>query len=214
MEGLDGLPPQTIRDTRRNEAMTHAWVIRSGSHGERDAWALESSCSGGGWGEVEDLTECSTRDDVARATAKAYAGAADGKLANFTGQLWALRGRIEPGDLMVMPMKTTKQIALGRVTGSYEYRAGEQDANKRHVVAVDWQRTDLRSQPRRASASTPAGGCHSGPPQLAALPHTDRAQNGTTQLRVTRSESGVSSVAAAPRSSAESVAEADGSAKG
>jgi hypothetical protein len=22
-------------------------------------------------------------------------------------QLWALRGRIEPGDLMVMPMKTT-----------------------------------------------------------------------------------------------------------
>lgn len=123
--------------------MTHAWVIRSGSHGERDAWALESSCSGGGWAEVEDLTGCSTRDDVAHATAKAYAGAADAKLANFTGQLWALRGRIEPGDLMVMPMKTTKQIALGRVTGSYEYRAGEQDANKRHVVAVDWQRTDL-----------------------------------------------------------------------
>jgi restriction system protein len=44
---------------------------------------------------------------------------------------------------MAMPMKTTKQIALGWVTGSYEYRASEPDPNKRHVVAVDWQRTDL-----------------------------------------------------------------------
>ncbi len=123
--------------------MTHAWVIRSGRHGERDTWALQSGCSGGGWAEVPDLTQCSTRDDVAHVTAKTYAGAADATLANFTGQLWALRGRIEPGDLMVMPMKTTKQIALGRVTGPYEYRASEQDANKRHVVAVDWQRTDL-----------------------------------------------------------------------
>ena len=58
------------------------------------------------------------------------------------------------------------------------------------------------------------GGCHSGPPQLAALPHTDRARTARQQLRVTRSESGVSSVAAASRSSAASVAEADGSAKG
>ena len=25
-----------------------AWVIRSGRYGERDEWALENSCSGGG----------------------------------------------------------------------------------------------------------------------------------------------------------------------
>jgi restriction system protein len=48
--------------------MTHAWVIRSGRHGERDAWALQSGCSGGGWAEVQDLTGCSTRDDVAHVT--------------------------------------------------------------------------------------------------------------------------------------------------
>jgi restriction system protein len=123
--------------------MTHAWVIRSGRHGERDAWALQSGCSGGGWAEVPDLTPYSTRDEVAQVVAEIFKGAAEGKIANFAGQLWALRGRIEPGDLMVMPMKTTKQIALGRVTGSYEYRAHEDDANKRHVVPVTWQRVDL-----------------------------------------------------------------------
>ncbi|MGO8965515.1 hypothetical protein [Mycobacterium sp.] len=97
--------------------MTQAWVIRSGRHGERDAWALESGCSGGGWAEVPDLMPYSTRDEVARVAAETFKGATDGKISNFAGQMWALRGRIEPGDLMVMPMKTTKQIALGRVTG-------------------------------------------------------------------------------------------------
>jgi restriction system protein len=62
---------------------------------------------------------------------------------NFAGQLWALRGRIEPGGLMLMPMKNTKQIALGRVSGPYEYRAHEEDADKRHVVPVNWQHVDL-----------------------------------------------------------------------
>ncbi|WP_199240249.1 MULTISPECIES: restriction endonuclease [Kribbella] len=42
-----------------------------------------------------------------------------------------------------MPLKTTKQIALGRVTGGYQYRADEPDRDQRHVVQVDWQRTDL-----------------------------------------------------------------------
>jgi restriction system protein len=120
-----------------------AWVIRSGRHGERDAWALQSGFSGGGWVGLPDLTRCATREEVAHVVAETFKGAADGKIANFAGQLWALRGRIAVGDLMVMPMKTTKQIAMGRVTGPYEYRTDEEDPAKRHVVRVDWQRVDL-----------------------------------------------------------------------
>jgi restriction system protein len=118
--------------------VTQAWVIRSGKYGERDDWALQNGCSGGGWKEVPDLGPYATKPDVAQVVAKTFHGAPDGKVANFAGQLWALRGRIQPGDLMVMPLKTTKQIALGRVTGGYEHRAGEDDGNKRHVVPVDW----------------------------------------------------------------------------
>ncbi|WP_231995584.1 restriction endonuclease [Mycobacterium sp. 1274756.6] len=75
--------------------------------------------------------------------ADAFKGESDNAQANFTGQLWALRGRIKPGDLMVMPMKTTKQIAFGRVAGPYQYRATEDDPTKRHVIPVDWHREDL-----------------------------------------------------------------------
>lgn len=59
------------------------------------------------------------------------------------GQLWALRGRIRAGDLLAMPLKTTRRIALGRVIAPYQYRADEPDLERRHVVSVDWQRTDL-----------------------------------------------------------------------
>ena len=44
---------------------------------------------------------------------------------------------------MILPLKTTRQIALGWVTGRYEYRADEQDLAKRHVIPVEWKRQDL-----------------------------------------------------------------------
>jgi restriction system protein len=62
---------------------------------------------------------------------------------NYTGQLWALRSRIQKGDLIVMPMKTTMKVALGRVSGGYTYNRHESEPDKRHVVKVNWIRTDL-----------------------------------------------------------------------
>ena len=61
------------------------------------------------------------------------------KVAGYTGQMWALRHRIQPGDLLVLPMKTTRRSRLGRVTGGYQYLSDQEDPNCRHVVAVDWQ---------------------------------------------------------------------------
>jgi restriction system protein len=123
--------------------MANAWVIRAGRRGERDQWAMEKGFSGGGWWEAPDLTMCGVREDVAAIVQTTWAAAPEGKVNNFTGQLWALRSRIQPGDLLVMPLKTTKQIAFGRVTAGYHYRADEPELDRRHVVDVDWRRTDL-----------------------------------------------------------------------
>ncbi len=127
--------------------MTKAWVIRSGKFGERDHVALETSLSGGGWEELPDLTPFTTREEIAEVVEKAYPGAKKGMIIAATGQLWALRSRIKPGDLLAMPLKTTRQIALGRVTTGYQYLA-DNPPTMRHVVGVDWQRTDL---PRNAA---------------------------------------------------------------
>ena len=123
--------------------MGAAWVVRSGRYGERDAWALSSGVSGGGWQEVPDLTECTTREEVGAVLSEVFPDFSGPALANYTGQMWALRARILPGDLLVMPLKTTKQIAIGRVTSGYEYLSAEGDSDRRHVVRVDWLVTDL-----------------------------------------------------------------------
>ncbi|WP_295690075.1 restriction endonuclease [uncultured Brevibacterium sp.] len=122
-----------------------AWVIRSGRYGERDEWALENSCSGGGWREVPDLTSAGSREEIQRVVDEVYAQESDGARTNAVSQLWALRGRIAVGDLLAMPMKTTREIAIGRVTSPYTYLA-ENEPAYRHVVGVEW----IRQVPRSA----------------------------------------------------------------
>lgn len=123
--------------------MTAAWVVRTGRYGERDAWALSENVAGGGWAEVPDLTPCSTRADIQALVTATFPEDSLGRRANYTGQLWALRGRIQPGDVMALPMKTTGEVAIGCVTGGYEYLADEADPSKRHIIRVDWAVTDL-----------------------------------------------------------------------
>jgi restriction system protein len=119
-----------------------AWLTRSGRYGERDNWALHESVTPGGFGEVPDLSSCSSLDDVRTLVAQAYPDASTNTVGNFGAQLWALSGRMAVGDYAILPLKTTSQIAIGRILGGYEYRSAEDD-DKRHVRTVEWLRTDV-----------------------------------------------------------------------
>ena len=119
-----------------------AWLIRAGRAGERDQFALDSGLASGGFDEVADMSSATTREMVGSLVKAAYPDATEGKINNFTGQLWALRARIAPGDLIVLPLKTTSQIAIGHATGRYEYRQ-DADHARRHVLPVAWGRTDV-----------------------------------------------------------------------
>ncbi len=118
-----------------------AWVIRSGRHGERDAWAMDNGWSGGGWTEIPDLTNVRTRADIEEIVAATFGTESPGLVTTYTGQLYALRHRMEVGDIVVMPRKTAKDLAFGRITSTYQYLAEEADPSRRHVVGVDWQET-------------------------------------------------------------------------
>lgn len=120
-----------------------AWLTRSGRAGERDAWALDHAVTPGGFGEVPDLSGCTSLQDVRDAVTGAFPDNKPQANSNFAAQLWALRGRMAAGDLVVLPLKTTSQLAIGEITGPYEYRAGEQDRDRRHVRPVRWIRTDI-----------------------------------------------------------------------
>ena len=120
-----------------------AWLTRSGKYGERDDWAVSTSVTPGGFGEVADLSQCRSLDDARQLAAEAYPEASKNAVGNYGAQLWALAGRMAVGDLVVLPLKATSQIAIGEITGDYRYDASEPDPARRHVRPVMWLRTDV-----------------------------------------------------------------------
>lgn len=118
-----------------------AWIVRAGINGERDSWALEEGRAGGGFREVGDLSDAQDRETIHQRVALAFEGDHPQRIANFVGQLLALRSKIREGDLVVLPLKTTKRVAIGRCSGTY-YAASASD-DRRHSIRVKWLRDDI-----------------------------------------------------------------------
>ncbi|HZL05931.1 MAG TPA: restriction endonuclease, partial [Coriobacteriia bacterium] len=122
--------------------MTQAWLIRAGRAGEREQWALRNGVSGGGFEEVPDLTHTGTREAVSAAVTQGFPSEKPATIRTFAAQMWALRGRINTGDYVVMPLKNSPVLAIGRISGEYQYRQ-DPDPALRHVRPVEWLATDI-----------------------------------------------------------------------
>jgi restriction system protein len=123
-----------------------AWVVRAGENGERERAALEEGVLVVGWDRLTmgDLADAATRDEIRGAVAAAYPDEGPYTIGNWTGQLYRFVHEIQPGDLVVLPLKSWL-VAVGRVTGDYEYRAEATDG-MRHVRRVEWLVTDTDRQ--------------------------------------------------------------------
>ncbi|OSC67743.1 hypothetical protein B5181_15605 [Streptomyces sp. 4F] len=123
-----------------------AWVVRAGENGEREGVALEEGLLGAGWDRLskEDLAGTANRADIRTAVAAAYPDEGPYTIGNWTGQLYRFVHEIQPGDLVVLPLKSLR-VAIGQVVGSYEYRT-QAPEGLRHVRRVEWMVTDLDRQ--------------------------------------------------------------------
>lgn len=118
------------------------WTVRAGRQGEREERLLKLGLIGGGWLELPSLADVASWDDLAQLFAASVPTASRKTAANYVGQLWSFIKRMQVGDLIVLPMKTTGTIAVGRLAGPYEYR-GDLDADLRHVRRINWIATDV-----------------------------------------------------------------------
>ena len=90
-----------------------------------------------------DLSAIATEESMQLYLQQSMAGEKPAAIINYRSQLWRFRHVITVGDLIVLPQKTTKEIAIGVVIGPYKYLGDEEDPGKRHVIQVDWKKTDL-----------------------------------------------------------------------
>ena len=121
------------------------WLVRAGRHGERENYALENSLAVIGWDEVPDLVGIKTRQDLLGVLQKVFPYNKEKTLRNWESQLWAFARRIQPGDLVAMPLKSRSAIVVGRVKGDYVYKADNPDG-ARHQREVSWEGEFSRSQ--------------------------------------------------------------------
>lgn len=119
-----------------------AWLVRGGKNGEREADALGQGLFIAGWPGLDDIGGCQDRDELRLVLRAAYPAARQGAIDNWAGQLWRLLHEIRLGDHVVMPLKKTRLLAIGRVSGGYRYRATH-PPGFRHVRPVEWLRTGL-----------------------------------------------------------------------
>jgi restriction system protein len=118
------------------------WLVRAGSHGEREELALEQSLAVIGWEELPDLSGVKSREALEALCHEVYPDQKLNTIRNWVGQVWAFLGRISEGDLVALPLKKQSAIAIGRVTGPYRYRP-DLPENARHTRTVKWLRPDI-----------------------------------------------------------------------
>jgi restriction system protein len=133
-----------------------AWMVRAGRNGEREDAAIDEGLAIAGWHELGDLSTVGTRAELRAVIRATYPGRSNSVIGNWTGQLWRFITSVEEGDLLVVPLKNRDQLAIGTVTGPYEFRS---DAlpGFRNVRPVKWARTDVPKSAVQADLQSSMG---------------------------------------------------------
>jgi restriction system protein len=117
--------------------MKRLWLVRLGRNGEQEAHALEHAELVLGF-PIENLSEAKDRDAVLAIASRSWPDQKPKTLLNFAAQLNQFCNTMQIGDLVVVPLKTTAQIAIGEVIGPYIHKAEGRVSRK-----VKWLKSDL-----------------------------------------------------------------------
>ncbi|MDT3683411.1 MAG: restriction endonuclease [Truepera sp.] len=118
------------------------WMVRAGSDGENEDFAIESGVVAIDFRNVGDLSTAKSREDVKGMLRAAYPDDGEATVTNRAGQLWTFASRIQKDDLVALPLKSQPAIAFGRISGPYKYQPGN-PPGARHTRPVTWLRTDV-----------------------------------------------------------------------
>lgn len=117
------------------------WIVKGGSQGEFEESFLTQRVVGKG-GNLPDLSNVKSVADVRAIFEEFSPDATKSQVANQVGQFWSLIRRMEKGELVVVPLKTTGTIAIGRIDGEYQYRVDLAES-LHHVRPVRWINTEV-----------------------------------------------------------------------
>lgn len=122
----------------------NVWAVRGGADGEYEDYALREGVTMVDFGLRRDATEFEDRDalrDYLVSETSAYGGNPR-RAGNAASQIWKFAAEIQTGDMLLLPRKKTKTIAVGKVTGEYRLDEG-MPFDACHARAVEWSARDV-----------------------------------------------------------------------
>lgn len=98
------------------------WLVRAGSAGEYEQKFLQEGRVYVTWEELDvDMAKLEERSSLAEAMAQRYPGANANKIRNWVSQVWPFAKVMQPGDLVVLPLKTQSAICVAEIVGNYHF---------------------------------------------------------------------------------------------
>lgn len=118
------------------------WVVRGGKSGVYEEICFEHEVSVIGWDQLPEPPELVTEDWVAQAVAATYLDKSSSSHRNTTSSIWQFMGQIKVGDIIVMPLFNSSDVAIGVCTVPFFF---EDDGIglARFRVGVDWRVRDF-----------------------------------------------------------------------
>ena len=110
------------------------WVVRAGGRGEWEELFTSEGIAAIHFGLRQSVANFDSRESL-RAHIIENGGSRSG-----ADQLWRFSHEICNGDMIVLPRKLSKSIAVGRVSGDYTFRP---DMEAQHVRPVHWMAQDI-----------------------------------------------------------------------
>ncbi|MCQ8115831.1 restriction endonuclease [Methylomonas rosea] len=100
------------------------WLIRAGSHGEFEQKFIQENQVYVTWDKLDvNLSKLKQRGDLTVAMNNRYADCKPKAIQNWVSQVWPFAHDIQPGDWLVLPLKSQPAIYIGEVTGDYQFDA-------------------------------------------------------------------------------------------
>ena len=126
----------------------NAWVVRAGRNGEFEDFFLQEGILIIGFSFDHSVADFADMNELReRLSLEPHNLGADiRKVTPAASQLWKFANEIQRGDIVLLPRKTPKVVAVGQVTGDYSFRADLANrlrSTMYHTRTIDWRVDDV-----------------------------------------------------------------------
>ena len=115
------------------------WVVRGGDNNMIVEDCKAKSVVAIGWPAMGDVGSVSSRDEMKERYRKAYKDENIDRIRVQGGQVYRFVHEIKQGDIILLPIKETREVLIGDIMGDYEFNPGVISERYPNVREVAWK---------------------------------------------------------------------------